>query len=410
MNATTTHEPTGEHRSKNGSEVAGFALGRLLAQALEFVGWIVVARSGALDEVGAIALAILGTRYAGFVADWGAQFIGSRDVALDGPDRARTSALVRARERATAAATLLAIGGLWLLSGPAFTPFAGLVLARGLTRDWIALGQRRTGASVAPPLAQAATTLLGLIVLSPLTGAPIAYGLGGMVGLALSLALNPVPRQRVSIGTSSVEGWYVISGVAGLIYTTADSAMLGLFRDNAEVAVYSSLYRLPNAWLMLVGLVVGGLVPLATRQLQGEWSETRALIRRLRLLAVAGAAIVVVATPVALWSLVPIFGESYRDGITPLAILMVATAIVTIGAPFQVLVIARGADRRNALVMAVAAAANIGANIVAIPLFGMTGAAVTTLATQALPAAFYLWSARMLTPGGDQALRSTKPA
>lgn len=410
MNLTTRTETHNEGQRRASSSIATFTIGRLAAQALEFVGWIVVARSGPLDEVGAIALAILGTRYAGFLADWGAQFTGAREVTLDGPDRAGTIALLRARERATLAATLITVAALWALSGPDFIPFAGLVAARGLTRDWISLGQHRTASSLAPPLVQTATTLAGLLLFAPIADAPIVYGVGGIAGLALSLYLNPVVRRR-STTTASVGGWYVISAVAGLVYTTADSAMLGFFRDNVDVAIYSSAYRLPNAWLLLVGLAIGGAVPLATERLRSGHEARTALIRQCVRASAAGSLIVLLALPVALWAFVSIFGDAYASGRTPLAILMIATVIVTIGAPFQALVIAGGSDRRNALVMGIAAVANICANVIAIPRFGMTGAATTTLVTQALPAGFYLWSSRSIGLDADgQARRNTKPA
>jgi len=103
---------------------------------------------------------------------------------------------------------------------------------------------------------------------------------------------------------------------------------------------------------------------------------------------------VIAATPLVLWISPQVFGPEFEIGRNPLAILMFAAAITTLGAPFQALVIVDGTDRASAGVMVFAAVFNIVTNLIAIPAYGMAGAAATTLVSQAMPAVFYWSSAR----------------
>ena len=77
--------------------VAPLALLRAGGQALEFLGFIVLARRLGTEDFGALSVAFLMCRYGGLVADWGASLKGTRDVAA-GNGHDDIHALVRRRE------------------------------------------------------------------------------------------------------------------------------------------------------------------------------------------------------------------------------------------------------------------------------------------------------------------------
>jgi O-antigen/teichoic acid export membrane protein len=78
-----------------------------------------------------------------------------------------------------------------------------------------------------------------------------------------------------------------------------------------------------------------------------------------------------------------VFGNAYKAGRTPLVILMVATALMAVTASMHPLYIALVKDRDVFTLSLGGALVNVAANAVAIPAWGMTGAAYATLATQA---------------------------
>jgi O-antigen/teichoic acid export membrane protein len=106
--------------------------------------------------------------------------------------------------------------------------------------------------------------------------------------------------------------------------------------------------------------------------------------RTIRLAALASlpvAALMTIAAPVA----VPlIYGDSYHSAIAPFAIAAWAVPFLALGIPYGTSLIA--ADRQRLLLKhnLVGAGFQIGGSLVAIPLFGIEGAAVVTVASFAL--------------------------
>jgi O-antigen/teichoic acid export membrane protein len=107
-------------------------------------------------------------------------------------------------------------------------------------------------------------------------------------------------------------------------------------------------------------------------------------------LSLAGAVLILLLIP-ASWVVTPLlFGTAYESGRGPLAILMVATAVITLAAPLHPFTLSSGKDRQYALILVGGATSNVVANLVVIPLFGMTGAALTTLGAQVV-VSMMLW-------------------
>ena len=91
-----------------------------------------------------------------------------------------------------------------------------------------------------------------------------------------------------------------------------------------------------------------------------------------------------VAAPVLVWAVPFVFGDAYAQGRRPLALLLVATAVATVTAPLGALYVGLGRDRTFALILTTGALVNLVGNAAAIPLWGMTGAAATTVLSESL--------------------------
>lgn len=392
---------------------------RLVAQAIEFGTWVAITQLGTLAETGAVALAVLGARYAGFLADWGAQYTGSREVARHvarpNSEADPVGDLITTRRWTTTIALALFATGLCVLDAREFLPLLALVALRGLNRDWASLGHGRAFRSSAPAVVQMSTTAAILLATREIALVPAAYGIGGLVALALSLLWNPASGLRIGSRRwrprRIVGGWWAITGLAALVYATIDTLLLGLLVDNDAVAVYASVARFPNAVLLLVGLAVSGIVPSVTRVLVTQARSVTTLSRQAAMIGGLAGGATLLSIPL-LWLVVPaIFGPAYVEGRPAMVILMIASAVVAFGAPFQSMVIAAGDDRQNAAVTVISAFANVLGNLVAIPRFGLEGAAATTLATQSIPTFYFVWmclSERLVTSDPAHALQQMR--
>jgi O-antigen/teichoic acid export membrane protein len=102
----------------------------------------------------------------------------------------------------------------------------------------------------------------------------------------------------------------------------------------------------------------------------------------------ACALLVLVSIPIA-YILVPVvLGDAYEPGRGAMCILLAAAAVMTCTAGLAPIYYAIRPDRLIALWLTLAAAVNVGANLVVIPTFGMNGAASVTLGTQLLLSCF----------------------
>ena len=361
-----------------------FLLLRLAGQGGEFVAFVLLARALAPSEFGRLSVGFLVARYLGLVADWGASIRGARDVAR-GSDDAAIGALIR-RRTVTSIALAAAFAVIaTALDSPALSVLGVVIVARGMNRDWLSLGRERGLASGASSVVQGLGLVVFAAVVHSIGAGAFAVAAGYAVGLIVSLFVNPRPRARpdASAAPVRIDGWMLGSVLADQITISADTFLLALLRGSAAAGVYAAVYRIPNVWMTLVGLAMLGMVaPTARRMTTASRAEVHDLQRRsLRLGLLAAATIVVSAIPA--YIVVPvIFGPTYREGRTSLLVLMAATALMAIGASLHPLYFALARDRDVFTLAVGGTLVNLAANAVAIPVWGMVGAATATLVAQ----------------------------
>ncbi|MDP9074793.1 MAG: polysaccharide biosynthesis C-terminal domain-containing protein [Actinomycetota bacterium] len=359
-----------------------------IGQGLEFLGWVVLARRLGAEPFGVLAVATLVCRYGGLIADWGASISGVRDVA-QGQRPGVVRALERRRwETALPLAALYLIGA-WLSGHANLMMLVTVLLSIGLNRDWISLGQERGGRSALPIFAQG-MVLLAIATLGSTSQPAIAVAVAYALSLILSLALNRMPKAPA--GKYRIQGWMLLAILSNQVLSTADTFLLATLASVSLAGIYSAVYRLPNGWLALLVILRGGLLPLATTTLRDDPKQFLRLRRSsLRLSAIGGASLIA-AAPLAFVAIPLVLGPAYRSGRWPAVLLLVATAIATAAAPLHHLYLAFGDDRSYGWYLLSAAVLNVALNIALIPLAGMMGAAVATLAANA-----YLAGALWLT-------------
>ena len=379
---------------------------RLFGQAAEFVGWVVLARRLGAHDFGRLAVAFLVCRYAGLVADWGASLRGVLDVAGDrGAGVVR--ALVRRRSTVTCALVVAYVAGASLAGAARLAPLALVIASLGLSRDWLSLGRER-GVRSAFPIAVQGTLVLAAALVVPVHQAPaIPVALGYGAAAALSILLNRLPagaRGRLA----GLDAWMLLAILATQVISSLDTILLATLRSSGEAGIYAAIYRFPNGWIAVLIIAMYGLLPVVTRALREDPGALPELRRSLLRWSLAAAAMLVLLAPVAYVAVPTVFGASYRSGRGPVVLLLIGTAIQTAAVPMHSLYLARGTERGYALFIAGAAALNTGANLVLIPLFGMTGAASATIAANTF-LAVALWRAVSRFVGGPVPVPTTSP-
>jgi O-antigen/teichoic acid export membrane protein len=211
-----------------------------------------------------------------------------------------------------------------------------------------------------------------------------------VVAVILSVGMNRL--ESSATGFRPRPGWYLVVLLADQVCATADVVLISLLRTEHDAGIYAAVYRFPNAWITVQGLVIAGVLPWLTTTLARHPERITAVRRRALGVGTRLALGAVALMPIA-WVICPIvFGDAYRSGRSALLVLLGATAVSSLGAPVQALYFAVGDDRSLATWGVLTALVNVGGNLVVIPRFGLVGAATVTLVSQSMVAAFVIAS------------------
>jgi PST family polysaccharide transporter len=228
-----------------------------------------------------------------------------------------------------------------------------------------------------------------------MTGAHVLSGvvvLGVAVGI-MRFRFGPIRlrcgwRRMKRVFSGSV--WLFVLSAAGLVHFGADTLMLGYMQPYDQVARYQAAAKLLEASQFMVRPLALILFPvcaaLASRQ---QWRDLRRVMNKM----FAGMALLGVATWgfVALLS-VPIirvvYTSAYDDSALVLRILYLSVPGLYTATVATLLASSTMREKRAVLIVALGVALNVACNLVAIPRYGMVGAAWVTVASQTFVA---LW-------------------
>jgi O-antigen/teichoic acid export membrane protein len=188
----------------------------------------------------------------------------------------------------------------------------------------------------------------------------------------------------------------IIGFALGLSYKF-DSVLLNLFRNDQEVGYYNAVYNLVFSAAMLSNAFNTALYPSLTRQATSQpESLPRIYERSLRYL-------MVLALPIAagVWAvadqLVPFLqGPAYAPAIPALKIIVWVVPLMFTSEFLGYVVLIAGKERYVARSVVISTICNVIANLFLVPVFGFIGAAVMTVATEAVLVGQYVWLLRDL--------------
>jgi O-antigen/teichoic acid export membrane protein len=177
-------------------------------------------------------------------------------------------------------------------------------------------------------------------------------------------------------------------GLGGFLNTAVfriDSVLLQAIKGPLAVGLYGAAYRLFESALFVAWSLGNVALPRLARAGSRELGRTYELTAAMALAFYLPLA--VTAPFAADWVLVSLFSDRYAAAGDAVVWLAAASVLYAVAFLARIGSIAVGRTGAIAAIAAIALAFNVAANAVAIPRFGLEGAAVTTFATEALEAA-----------------------
>ena len=392
--------------------VTGFAAlagATLFAQVLGFFVLTVITRRLPAADVGAFNFALALTAYFGIPANLGITTLAVRDLA-GRPGEARAIlgevAVLQAVLASVPYAALVVLAP--VLAPDEVTreviPIVGLAfVVEVASAQWVLYGRQRFAWLAAGRVLGALA--FAVLVLAAVDGPGGAERLGWVhvaggaaaALLTLAVALRSAGRPRAPAGVAALVRRLVrsvplgVAAVMTMVYVTIDHVMLGWLEGTEVVAQYAIAYKIPLAVLAVASLWGGVLLPHMTALAAGRRDELREQLGWFMSISVALMIPLVCGALLVGAELMPqLFGGEYEPSGTPFVLLMLAAGLVLVTMNVGTAVLAVGDERQSAVAVTCGAAINVVVNLAAIPLFGMVGAAVATIAAETVVLAYLL--------------------
>lgn len=177
----------------------------------------------------------------------------------------------------------------------------------------------------------------------------------------------------------------VLSGVAVMVYMRIDQIMLGQMLDDGAVGIYTAAVRISEVWYFIPTVIVASVFPAIIES--KKLGESIYLARLQKLYSLMVVIALVVAVPLTFlsdWLVLLLFGEGYAEAGMILAMHIWAGIFVFLGVVSVRWFLVEGLSMYIFYRAIMGAVANVTLNAVMIPAYGVVGAAVATVISQAV--------------------------
>lgn len=272
--------------------------------------------------------------------------------------------------------------------------------------------QARSAALLIASALNVALIVAGAPLLAFVLAAALEYVLAGVGLLAVYVRLGGAPQAwRFSLPLVRrllAASWpLILSGVANAINLRVDQLMLGVMNGPEAVGTYAAAARLSEVWYFVPAAIAGSVFPAMVRAHAGDRRTFDRWMGRLYDLMVGLALPISVVVAIGSGLIVSVlYGPAYAPSATILTIHVWAGPFVFLGAALSRWLIAEDRLRFSLVRHGAGAAVNIGLNLILIPRYGGTGAAMATLASYAVASLGACFLYRPLWGQGLAMLRS----
>jgi O-antigen/teichoic acid export membrane protein len=377
-----------------------------------FATGLYLARTLGVGLFGLLAFAQALLTYLLLVGDWGLGIYGTREIATRTPAWRKIWLRVTAVRTTLAGASCLVTLVIVLASSWDSTTKAvvGVTLLSAVPLsampDWVFRGLEKMGVAGALTAVQPTMAFAG-ILLTVHTPADVAGVPGVRLAAVCVIAAVSHLMLRIMLRTSSqadpADGTtrhvqpieivrllqsgtvLLLTNAAVLAYTNIDLVLLRWLSGDQLVGLYSAAYRVIQLPMGAFYALTAAAQPVLTRQSRHGASVVNATVRPIAAsAAIAGVAVAVVIAAFRHGVIQLLYGPSFAPAAGPLAILAVAIPLDFLVAIKGTSYVARGLERPTLVCVAASAIINIAGNLLLIPRFGMTGAALSTVISYAV--------------------------
>ena len=179
----------------------------------------------------------------------------------------------------------------------------------------------------------------------------------------------------------------IFSGFAILIFMKIDQIMLGQMKGDAEVGIYSAAVRVSELWYFIPTTIVSSVAPaIYAAKEKSEDHYYKRIGQLLRLLTYISLAISIPMTFLSKDIVLLMFGSGYIEAGSILAVHIWASLFVFMGVATSPWFIAEGLNHVSLGKTLLGAILNVILNFLLIPEYAGLGAAIATIASQAVAA------------------------
>jgi len=170
-----------------------------------------------------------------------------------------------------------------------------------------------------------------------------------------------------------------------MINLNFDMLMVGLVMSRSATGEYGAAYRFLLAPALALNVYFNAVTPVFDRVHRAGMDRIAGVVdRSLRLTGAAGLGCAVAGTLLAPAAFDLVFGPAYRAAVLPFQILIWSTGLLFLSRNYRTLLVSLGHEDTLFRLTVVSAAVNVGLNLVLIPRHGLAGAAVATVASEAV--------------------------
>lgn len=401
MNSSSTASTLVAQARTIGRSFATLSAGQLMARMMGLVMTIQVTRVLQAEQFGVVVFAMGMLTYVGLINDLGFNSYAPIEAARGHhPIAELASAIIGIRLTLTVVA-LIAFAVVAQLAPVAANHRLALLLyglaliVDALDLVWAFHGREimrpAAIAEIASSFVQTAVALLFVRSPADLILMPLLYlaGRSVAVGILISCFVRrfglPKARLDLALCRQLVRGSLPMSATSlvSLISHNFDIVLLGFWLGTAATGMYGAAYRVIWVPTLLIVAYYTALRPIIARASVTGLAALEGLIERSsRLTAAASVGVLVGGVMLARPTLELLYGTGYTAASQSLQLLSAALALLILSRTYRIILMAFHQQHRDLLIMALAAAINIGLNVLLIPTYSLSGSALASLASE----------------------------
>ena len=383
---------------KNAGWIIG---GRLANKALAFLVSILTARYLGPDNNGLIGYVTAYVTFFASICNLGINSVIIKDF-VDNPEEegAAIGTTLVLRAVSSALSAVMITGIVWLMDRDPLTVLVAALSAVGLLfqvfdtlKKWFQAKLQSKYVAIGTLIAYVAVSAYRLVLLA--MGKSVSwFAMATSVDyLAVAIFLLWAYRRkggpRLSFSMKKAKqlmkasSSYIIAGVMVSVYASTDKLMLKQMLDEASVGYYVTAVSLSTTWTFLLEAVVDSMYPSVIESYNRDKTLFEQRNRQLYAIVLYCALFVSLVISLLARPLISVlYGAAYLPSVGPLRIICWYTAFSYLGVARNAWMVCENKQKYLKYLYIASAVLNVALNLLLIPYWGPTGAAVASLVTQ----------------------------